>query len=377
MSFSDSEPRRYLIAIGSPTCENMGLSRLENVKRDLEQVTALFQDQGYQRILSDQIRIGATADKIKGALSSWFSSDERKASDCVVIYYAGHGDEGGRSKDHYLFTVESQKDDLCSTAIETRSLIKTFFPSNRQSPQNVLLILDVCYAGIGQRQSADVFGRLQGVAELGSGFWMIASSDSNTQAGDGAFVEALKAVLQTNCERFQGEGEFLSIDVLIEAINQHFAQTEQAQRAVASATEIQRQVIFLRNPQFSKRLSFPGSEQLLRLLDQFDPEQRYSAYRQCYQGWSDRTLPKTNEGLLLTLINLPQGIEQRLPEFVSLLIQNQSIQTELHQSLETWATKNLPNFATIQTQVQPIATEFYLMIYVNQSKQLKDRYTVK
>ena len=242
------EPRRYLIAIGSPYCSNLGLSPLPEVKFDIEKMVKLFthSQQGYERVLADQIRLGATSHRINSALSAWFSSPDRRASDCVIIYYAGHGDEGGRFSDHYLFTVESDGDDLINTAIETRSLVKSLIHGNNDYPQNILLILDVCYAGIGQQQALNALSNLQNVSSMGGGVWLVASS-IDTKAGDGAFVAALEKVMQIKHKKAI---EFLTISTLMGLLNQHFEDTKQGQRARASSTGGMGETLFIRNPCF-------------------------------------------------------------------------------------------------------------------------------
>ena len=73
--FPDSEPRRYLIAIGSSQCPKMeGYAKLTQVEEDVRQVVALFQEQGYTRVLADQIALDETSQTIKQAVSSWFTS---------------------------------------------------------------------------------------------------------------------------------------------------------------------------------------------------------------------------------------------------------------------------------------------------------------
>jgi|GEM_PF-986340 len=378
--FPDSEPRRYLIAIGSPSCPNMnGCPELGQVKHDVERITTLFEAQGYERV--NRIRLGSTASAIKCALSDWFSSSEREESDCVVIYYAGHGDEGGRFGDHYLFTVESHEDDLLNTAIETRSLIKSFFQNNkRQSPQNVLLILDVCYAGKGQRQSLEEVSRLREGNSMVSDFWIIASSDATTLAGDGAFIEALEAVLQNDSEEHQRGDEFLSLDFLVERINQHPKMSGQGQKAIASGAEIQKQAIFIRNPRFvCPRNLFAPVDQLLPLLKQIEQKRLDAAYRQCYPESIDRPLPRSIEALLLNLIQLPQGVEERLPKFVSLLARDELV-LERYQPLVNWGKIHCAGFEAVLFQSKSsasVAPEFYLMIYVSENRQFRGRYTVQ
>lgn len=271
-SFS-TEPRRYLIAIGSPYCPRLRLSNLNRVESDIRQVADLFCKQGYERVLSDQIAIASTAPVIKQSIVSWFSSPDRQASDHVVVYYGGHGDEGGRFGQHYLFTVESTETQLLTTAIEASELVKSFFQGDpNKSPQNILLILDTCYANAGGQQISAALSQLKESVPEGSGFWMISSSDSNTEAGDGAFVEAFCAVMNSDCDAFQRCGEFLPIETLIDQINQHFTQTRQAQRAIADSRGIQQTTAFIRNPRYSVPgdSTYPANqeqEQLTRLID--------------------------------------------------------------------------------------------------------------
>ena len=245
---SSTEPRRYLIAIGSPDCPGLELPSLRRVKSDIRDITDLFEKQGYTRVLSE-ISIGKTSKRIKDAVGGWFSNGDHQTSDVVVVYYAGHGDDQGSMSQHYLYTVESNQDELLDTAIATEEFAKRFFQGNSsRSPQNILLILDVCYANAGARQISQVLSRLKGAAPEGSGFWVISSSNSDTEAGDGAFVEALCAVMQPDYEGFQQNGEFISIDVLVGQINQHFTVAGQAQRAIADGRGFQQQATFIRNP---------------------------------------------------------------------------------------------------------------------------------
>jgi len=262
------KPCRYLIAIGSPRCDKMaGFRPLSEVEGDLQRVTQLFEQQGYTRELPDDIELADTSERIKDAVSGWFRRNERKVSDIVVVYYAGHGyyfadNENSyvRSNTHYLFTYDSVIKRLSGTAIETRDLVKSFFSGNKnQSPQNILLILDTCYAGIGVRQMSSVLSDLRGVAPPGSGFWILASTNALTEAGDGAFVKALEAVMQNDNRELQEQGEFLSIDFLVSKINQHLKTIEPTQEAIADGIGIQAQAAFIRNPQF-KKLRFSGDE---------------------------------------------------------------------------------------------------------------------
>ena len=113
--------KQFLIAIGSPECPGMGRNALGNVKIDVERMTTFFtsSEQKYERVLSEEIPLGAEAGHIKRELERWFSDSSRREDDCVVVYYAGHGEQVGTFNSHYLFTSDSNPRQLTSTAIET------------------------------------------------------------------------------------------------------------------------------------------------------------------------------------------------------------------------------------------------------------------
>jgi hypothetical protein len=257
---SSSEPRRYLMAIGSPYCPKMELDSLKRVETDIERVVKLFtsETQGYKRVLEDQIELGDTAQNIKHALSRWFSSPERNASDCVIVYYGGHGDEVGNFGSHYLFTIDSVAHNLSNTAIETGSLVKCFFEGVGNRTANILLILDVCYAGQGGDQLTDALSKNQNLIK-GSGFWVIASVDSRTEASDGAFVEALERAMQ-DFDWMSSQEEFLNPHNLVHAINDYLSRECQAKKQALLQAEINvlrssTQASFVRNPKFKLKFS--------------------------------------------------------------------------------------------------------------------------
>lgn len=256
---SPSEPRRYLIAIGSPHCPNMELHSLAQVKTDIERVVKLFtsEAQGYERVLADQIRLGSAASTIKNALGAWFSSSDRKASDYVIVYYAGHGGEEGNFGSHYLFTVDSDADNLSSTAIETGSLVKCFFEGAGERSSNILLILDVCYAGQGGDQLIAALSKNENLIK-GSGFWVIASVDSDSRAGDGVFINALEKVMQ-NFDWMPSQEEFLNPFHLTQVINEYLEreclndEDQEFFKAEVSAIKNSALAAFVRNPKFKRQ----------------------------------------------------------------------------------------------------------------------------
>jgi tetratricopeptide (TPR) repeat protein len=260
--FIEQEPRRYLIAIGSPSAGEVQLTRLENVENDVQRIVDLFvnEKQCYERVLTDRIKLGAMTHEIQNALTSWFSSDDRQASDCVIIYYAGHGGQDGNFESHYLYTSGSRSNDLHTTAIETSSFVKLFFEGHGNRPQNVLLILDVCYAGHGVTELINNLTKATNI-NLAKDFWIIGSANANTEASDGGFVDALEAVISNY--QWQHQEEFLNPSTLTDEINKYFQVKSSSQRAVVSTLNHQNQSIFIVNPSFKSDNLDPLNCQIL------------------------------------------------------------------------------------------------------------------
>ena len=246
--------KRFLIAIGSSWCPQMELPKLARVKSDVDRVVDLFEgpQQGYTRVLSDQILIDAEAEDIKNALSKWFGCLERSQDDIVILYYAGHAAYDGNLGSHYLYTSNSRPELLSTKAIETKQLVRWLFEGNNNYPENVLLILDVCYAGAGAN------GIIQSLTSGSStrkpsGFCVLCSTDSDTEAGDGHFVDALVSVLKNS--DWEDNDEFLELSKLRNKINEYFQSKASAQKATLSNIDSANPQTFIKNPKARSPIS--------------------------------------------------------------------------------------------------------------------------
>ncbi len=248
--------RRYLITIGSPECPGFNLPALPRVAGDVEKIAGFFTapEQGYERAL--ELPLGPTASQIREGVEGWFTHEDRREDDCVVIYAAGHGAPGDRFKDHGLLTRDSQPRRE-SSVLRTSELARWFFGGEGARPQNVLLILDVCYAGQGAGEAAAelVKAEARALRGGGAGFWVFATADPNTEAGDGAFVEAFLDVMNDEDWVPRGGARFLSPASLSEAVNAWFRSRRHAQQALFYTVGGGRVAPpFLRNPRFTQDL---------------------------------------------------------------------------------------------------------------------------
>ncbi|MEG3954346.1 caspase family protein [Microcoleus sp. herbarium2] len=232
----------------------MDLPKLAKVKSDVDRVVDLFTgtQQGYERVLSDEISIDAEAGEIKNALSKWFGSSERSRDDIVILYYAGHAADDGNLGSHYLYTFNSRPDQLSTKAIETQQLVPCLFEGNNNYPENVLLILDVCYAGAGA--NGIIHSLTSGSSTpKPSGFCVLCSTNSHTEAGDGHFVDALVSVLKNS--DWEDNDDFLELSKLRDKINAYFESKASAQKATLSNIDSANPQTFIKNPKARSPIS--------------------------------------------------------------------------------------------------------------------------
>jgi WD40 repeat protein len=243
----------YLITIGSPRCPGLGLPELARVESDVQRVSRLLTTlpQKYQHVLTEELPIGSSSQQIRTGLASWFTADTRTEDEHVIVYVAGHGDSFGKFTDHCLLTADSleNRDD---TVVRTAELPRFFF-AGKTSPQNVLLVLDVCYAGQGAGESMIESMKLKREFPNGSGFWVIVSADKNTEAADGTFVTAWLDVMERD-DAWLGEGgmQYLNPTDLTAAINVRLEGDSQ-QRTIPYVVGGPNEARFLINPRYTKK----------------------------------------------------------------------------------------------------------------------------
>ena len=133
----------------------------------------------------------------------WYSGN------AAVVYITGHGvtlERGGRK--HYLVLKETERDRLSHTAIHTVDLLEWLVDTQIE---NLLVIIDVCYAGQVAEQ----------LAEWAKEPWLILpSSLENQQAEQGALVSAIAHYLET-AKQFNTEDRYLPVGLFVHILNQH------------------------------------------------------------------------------------------------------------------------------------------------------------
>jgi WD40 repeat protein len=244
--------RRYLITVG---CSRFpyydGISRLDFVENDVREIVEFFTspEQGY--IDGPAIPLDSSSHYIKTGVETWFKGGKRFEDDCVVVYIASHGVIDENNKSHYILTNDSKRE-ATATQIKTADLVGTFFTRSGFSPQNILLILDLCNAGQGGSDSTEALSRsdLDYLHGDNAGLWIVATADAKTTAGDGAFVREFKRAIKELTFQAPGTDEFISILRLTENINKSLRHSGQKVRVSNTPGGIVEP--FIRNPRFSR-----------------------------------------------------------------------------------------------------------------------------
>lgn len=167
-----------------------GWDHLPNVAGDVNYVERLFTAHGYQPELT-HLREGGFAAQARKELAGWLL-DTGNLYEELVLYWAGHGHvEDG----YYLITTNSPQANLSmenavSAAQMSEWLTKTPIP-------RVTLILDCCFAGhAADKVSRELAEALKGQSPDEDRYVAILTSSTFTPAEDGAFVIALRQVLE-------------------------------------------------------------------------------------------------------------------------------------------------------------------------------------
>jgi WD40 repeat protein len=262
---------RFLITIGSPDCPKVGAGRLHEVEGDVRKVAEMLTgpdlEQGYEHVLTQELKIGPPPDAlgpssatIRDALVRWFGEVGRVPGDIAVIYATGHGDSHGNFKAHCLLTSDTEPK-RGATAVALRDLVRWVFdPLN--FPHSVLLILDVCWAGLGAAEAvAEVLRGLPSDFPQGAGLWVLTAADRKTMAADGEFVRAWQALMADEAYLPRGGPEFLNLLSLRDGINFHLGRNRT--QTVGLFGYGLNPAEFIRNPRGGRALGVPIEVDLL------------------------------------------------------------------------------------------------------------------
>lgn len=123
--------------------------RLKYAVKDAEGVAQVLRKQGFhvKTLFNDQATRHAILKELGTNLITKVKPEDR-----VVVFYAGHGETWGVTKDRtmgYLIPVEGQQDALVATGISMGHIREL---TNILPARHVLFLMDVCYGGIAGQQ---------------------------------------------------------------------------------------------------------------------------------------------------------------------------------------------------------------------------------
>jgi WD40 repeat protein len=239
-----SECGRFLIAIGTAEYPALGGdASLPSVRDDLRLVARCFAELGYKRVLTE-VSEDPAMQQLRSAISDWFHAPERSAADWVVFYYSGHAETDEDESRHYLLLARSRLDQLDASALAAEDLVRLML---KGSPvQQMLIILDTCYAGRGIADAAVLVPRLERRwnAETDHGVYLVAASRSREEAAPGAFAAAFTEAIRNRDLRTGGLSQpYLDAGAIIEVTRQALEEHHPHQRAawsVVSASGLSR-----------------------------------------------------------------------------------------------------------------------------------------
>jgi WD40 repeat protein len=210
-----SEFTRRLLAAGTRKF-SADIAELVDVPAEIETIRRMFSALGFQLEPKAQ-----DLDHISLLSRCSGFRESAQPGDVLVAYYTSHG---VRDSDRfYLLTNDSDLSDLDATAVSAEDLARRLVKQSRAA--QVLIILDMCYAGGGMADIAKLAGKLAFTAgDSDPALFVIAASGFKQTAQQLAFVDALAAVLEHVDERLAGKVQpYLQIGSLIAEVNERLA----------------------------------------------------------------------------------------------------------------------------------------------------------
>jgi hypothetical protein len=198
----------------------------------------------------------------------------------VVIYYSGHGEPG--EDDHFLLTSNSNPQNLAGTALATADLARILAAS---PVQQILLILDTCYAGLGggdfAAKAGRILRRLRRDDRLPSGVYVIAAAGPRDEAEQGVFAREFVRIVGEVPRSVAGAGPpFLALAAVVEETNKGFRDVV-PQRAALHATNVSAVPRLLPN---LRHLRLPPGVDSVDLIAHWGPTSR-SVGAEPQPGW--------------------------------------------------------------------------------------------
>ncbi|WP_415761987.1 AAA family ATPase [Pseudomonas sp. CP4] len=232
--------RRRLLATGTGEFDNH--ATLSQVPDEVETIKSAFGALNYE-VVPAQLDLDPRElqDLIFDACADCTEND------LLVLYYTGHGESDNQL---YLLSRGSKQaaEDHPALAVKVVDLAEILIKARASQ---VLLILDVCYAGTGAgdflRMAADLTRQRPSLNPA----YVIAATRSRDEADEGALSKALaKALANPDCQFGGATQRYLAMDEVMEAIREYLAERFPKQEAQLAGANLKGRCLLFPNPQY-------------------------------------------------------------------------------------------------------------------------------
>ncbi|MEV6964786.1 caspase family protein [Hamadaea sp. NPDC051192] len=215
--------------VGAATTEyatSTGLTSLPELAAELDRATQLFTDLGYETVPGFGLNL--TSVEFTNRLREFLLNAARLPEDVIVVYYTGHGEVAGSARDVLLLPMADATHDRSFTFLRAGDLTERLLDSDEPGQmvgQQLLFILDTCYAGAGGSSlAAGAVGFVNRLRRTASGpaVAVIVGARDYQQAGVGTFTQALTRSVRQRALAGH-EVRHIPLDPLVTQINAEMA----------------------------------------------------------------------------------------------------------------------------------------------------------
>ncbi len=273
-------PHHFFIAVGIDSYYDPRWQNLIHVPYELGKMETLFTERlNIERVLTDQSKTPQRNPFLE-ALNSWVSDTKRQCDDQLIIYWTGHAED----EDDKLYLVLPDSTKLVVNGLDVLNVIDILLGSESRL-QNVLLILDVCYAG---KAAENVGERLKALITLRSleaspNLVFISATTSRETAEQKKFVDAFVEAVERSIAQKNHFKPALNITEIC-SVTEKLMSKERGQKPHLYISAFPDSLEFLPNPYYVPHLPSDIGTETQKLLLQLDEKARGVASPE-NKGW--------------------------------------------------------------------------------------------
>jgi WD40 repeat protein len=244
---SEEGGRRLFLAAGASKFANA--RDLDGVPQEIIHVSKTLMGLHYEREL-EATSLNGSFEAFKQLFKEFRSRCKEK--DLAVVYFTSHGQHDPKELRRFYVWASNTNEELHESGVAADDIARFLLIGSKAA--QLLLIMDVCFAGGGTREFLDVAARFtDAISGEGPEIWVVASARATQIAQQGWFAVAFENAIRNGFGDVSGKSRpYLSPESIVQSVNAYFTDRKQPQRATLSSTRVEGECRLFGNPRYER-----------------------------------------------------------------------------------------------------------------------------